>query len=85
MEQTTQISSGECGREESSFDLENSVPPKESNDDLLDQAWDDHTGQSLDTKKVQEARQLQMSITTKCTCSIKCLLLNAGRGQARRS
>ena len=27
-------------------DLENSVPPEESNDDLLDQAWDDHTGES---------------------------------------
>ena len=24
-------------------DLENSVPPEESDDDLLDQAWDDHT------------------------------------------
>ena len=23
-------------------DLENSVPPEESNEDLLDQAWDDH-------------------------------------------
>ena len=41
-------------------DLENSVPPEESNDDLLDQAWDDHTGASLDAKKVKEARQLEM-------------------------
>ena len=41
-------------------DLENSVPPEESNDDLLDQAWDDHTGESLDAKKVKEARQLEM-------------------------
>ena len=24
-------------------DLENSVPPEESNDELVDQAWDDHT------------------------------------------
>ena len=24
-------------------DLENSAPPEESNDELLDQAWDDHT------------------------------------------
>ena len=27
---------------------------------LLDQAWDDHTGASLDAKKVKEARQLKM-------------------------
>ena len=41
-------------------DLENSVPLEESNDDLLDQAWDDHTGESSDVKKVKEARQLEM-------------------------
>ena len=41
-------------------DLGNSVSPEESNDDLLDQAWDDHTGESLDAKKVEEARQLEM-------------------------
>ena len=41
-------------------DLENSVPPEETNDELLDQAWDDHTGESLDAKKVKEARQLEM-------------------------
>ena len=41
-------------------DLENSVPPEESNDELLDQTWDDHTGASLDAKKVKEARQLEM-------------------------
>ena len=41
-------------------DLENSVPPEESNDELLDQAWDDHTGEFLDAKKVKEARQLEM-------------------------
>ena len=41
-------------------DLENSVPPEESNGKLLDQAWDDHTGESLDAKKVKEARQLEM-------------------------
>ena len=40
-------------------DQENSVPPEESNEDLLDQAWDDHTGESLDAKKVKEARQLE--------------------------
>ena len=40
-------------------DLENSVPPEVSNDELLDQAWDDHTGASLDAKKVKEARQLE--------------------------
>ena len=28
---------------------------------------------------------LRWSITTKCMCSIKCLLLNAGRGQARHA
>ena len=43
-----------------SNDLENSVPPEESNDEFLDQAWDDHTGESLDAKKVKEARQLEM-------------------------
>ena len=37
---------------------ENSVPPEESNDELLDQARDDHTRESLDVKKVKEARQL---------------------------
>ena len=41
-------------------DLENSDPPEESNDELLDQAWDDHTGESLDAKKVKETRQLEM-------------------------
>ena len=41
-------------------DLESSVPPEESNDDLLDQAWNDHAGESLDAKKVKEARQLEM-------------------------
>ena len=34
-------------------DLEKSVPPEESNDDLLDQAWDDHTGESLDSEEGQ--------------------------------
>ena len=65
-------------------DLENSVPPEESNDDLLDQAWDDHRRESLDAKKVKASSLRWRSITTRCTCSIKCLLLNAGRGQARR-
>ena len=41
-------------------DQENSVPPEESNDELLDQAWDDHTGESLDAKKVKEAKQFEM-------------------------
>ena len=40
-------------------DLENSAP-EESNGELLDQALDDRTGESLDAKKVQEARQLEM-------------------------
>ena len=58
-------------------DLENSVPPEESNEDLLDQAWDDHTAVSVDAKKVKEARQLEMEYYNE--------MLNAGRGQARRS
>ena len=37
-------------------DLENIVPPEESNDELLDQAWDDHTGECLDAKEVKEVR-----------------------------
>ena len=41
-------------------DLENSVPPEESSDELLDQAWVDHSGDSLDAKKVKEARQVEM-------------------------
>ena len=41
-------------------DLENKCLSEESNDQLLDQAWDDHTGTSLDAKKVKEARQLEM-------------------------
>ena len=63
MEQRAQVLSGQCRREESAgelSDLENSVPLEESNDDLLDQAWDDHTGESLHAKKVMEARQLEM-------------------------
>ena len=31
-----------------------------SNDYLLNQAWDDHTGESLDAKNVKEARQLEL-------------------------
>ena len=56
MEQTAQVPSGQCGREESAVELRR----EESNDELLDQAWDDHTGASLDAKKVKEARQLEM-------------------------
>ena len=41
-------------------DLGNSVISEESNDELLDQALDDHTGASLDAKKVKEGRQLEM-------------------------
>ena len=41
-------------------DLETRVPPEELHDDLFDQAWDDHTGASLDATKVKEARQLEM-------------------------
>ena len=63
-------------------DLENSVPPEESNDDLLDQAWDDHTGASSDAKKVKEARELEMEYYDKMQVFDKVL---AGRGQARRS
>ena len=53
MEQTAQVPSGQRGREESTGELQ-------LNDELLDQAWDDHTGESLDAKKVKEARQLEM-------------------------
>ena len=80
MKQTSQVPSGQCGREESPCefnDLENSVPPEESNDESLDQAWDDHTGESLGKKKVKEARQLEMEYYDK--------MLNAGRGQARHA
>ena len=38
-------------------DLVNSVPPEESHDELLDQSWDDHTGSSLDTKKVKDSKR----------------------------
>ena len=65
-------------------DLENSVPPEESNDELLDQAWE-ITLESLWTRRrSRKPDSLRWSIATKCTYSIKCLLLNAGRGQARR-
>ena len=46
-------------------DLENNVPCEESNDELLDQAWDDHFGASLGAKKVKEARQLEMEYCDK--------------------
>ena len=62
VEQTAQVPSGQCGREESPCELHRfgDLPPEESNEDLLDHAWDDHTGESLDAKKVKEARQLEM-------------------------
>ena len=66
-------------------DLENSVPLEESNDELLDQAWDDHTGESLDARKVKEARQLEMEYYDKMHVFDKVPLPNAGRGQARRT
>ena len=34
-------------------------------EDLLHQAWDDHTGESLEAKKVKEARQLEMEYNDK--------------------
>ena len=74
------MSSGQCGRENSHAnfrDLENSVPPEESNEYLFDQAWDDHIAVSVDAKKVKEARQLEMGHYNE--------MLNAGRIQARRS
>ena len=55
-------------------DLENSVPPEESNDELLDQALDDHTGESLDPKNVKEARKLEMSYHDKVHVFDKVLL-----------
>ena len=56
VEQTAQVLSGQCRREESAGELRrfgNSVLLEESNDELLDQAWDDHTGESSDAKKVK--------------------------------
>ena len=44
------------------------------------------TLESLQTgRRSRKPGSLRPSITTRCTCSIKCLLLNAGRGQARRA
>ena len=69
VEQTAQVPSGQCGREESSCELQRSreqcVLPEESIDDMLDQARDDHIGASLDAKKVKEARQLEMEYYNK--------------------
>ena len=63
-------------------DLENSVLPEESNDDLLDQAWDNHTGASLDAKKVKEARQLEMEYYDKMHVFDKVPIAQCRRGQA---
>ena len=52
-------------------DLENSVLLEESNDELLDQAWDDRAGESLDAKKVKEARQLEMSYHDKIDARVR--------------
>ena len=58
---------------------------KRSNDDLLDQAWDGHTGEFSDAKKVKEVRKPEMVYCDKMHVFDKVLaLLNAGRGQARR-
>ena len=65
-------------------DLENNVPPEESNDELLDQAWDDTLESLWTRRRSRKPGSLRWSITTRCTCSMKCLLLNAGKGQARR-
>ena len=46
-------------------DLENNVPLEESNDEVLDQAWENLTGESLDAKKVKEAMQLEMEYCDK--------------------
>ena len=56
--------------------LENSVPLEESNDELLDQAWDHPTGESLDAKKVKEAGQLEMEYYDYMHVFEKCLLLS---------
>ena len=62
-------------------DLENSVSPEESNDDLLDQAWDDYTGASLDAKKVK----LDMEYYDKMHVFVKVPVAQCWeRGQARR-
>ena len=57
-------------------DLENSVPLEESNDELLDQAWDHPTGESLDAKKVKEAGQVEMEYYDKMHVFENCLLLS---------
>ena len=61
---------------------DNSVPLEESNDDLLDQAWDDHTGESLDAKKIKEARQLEMEYCDKMHVFDKVPIAQCWRGQA---
>ena len=63
--QTAQVSFGQCGRQEPSCELQRSRD--ESNEDWLDQAWDDHTGASLDAK-VMEARQLEMDKVPVAQC-----------------
>ena len=64
MEQTAQVPPAQCvdvkNPQPNFNDPENSVPPKESNDDLLDQAGEDHTGESLDARTVKEAGQFEM-------------------------
>ena len=66
-------------------DLENSVPPEESNDELLDKRGMTTLELLWTRKKSRKPDSLRWSIRTKCTCSTKCLLLNAGREEARRS
>ena len=51
-------------------DQENSVLPEESNDDLLDQACDDHAGMSLDMKKVKEYYGKMLVFDKVLFCSI---------------
>ena len=45
-----------------SSNFEDSLLPKESNEDLLVPEWDDVSGPSLEAKKVKEAKQLEMEV-----------------------
>ena len=66
-------------------DLENSVLPEESMTSCSIK-YGMVTRESLWTRRrSRKTDSVRLSITTKCTCSKKCLLFNAGRGQARRT
>ena len=69
-------------------ELENNVPPEETNDELLDQAWDVHTGSLWTRRRSRKPGSMRWSITTKCTCSMKsayCSMLGGDRQGALES